>query len=88
MKKKGFEHIVEKLVSSQLRAIDALLAELVEPIEKVGSPEVLIDKPYNQWTPEDLNKLISIYGTGQDSPLQKTIFAREYEKIKALEAEV
>ena len=78
---------IEKLVDLKMKAIDRIVDELIEPIADVGNPEKLIGKPYEQWTPEDLASLIKIYGQGEDTPLTRMIFNKEYERVKTLEAE-
>ena len=78
---------VEKVVALKMRAIDIIVDQLVEPLEDVGNPEKLIKKPYAQWSPEDLSLLTRIYGTGEDTPLTRTIFNRKFDEVKALEAE-
>ena len=87
MKKIPLTQATEKVVALKMKAIDAVVDELIEPLEAIGSPEKLIKKPYAQWTPEDLQLLIKIYGTGDNTPLTKTIFNRTYEEVKRLEAE-
>ena len=87
MKKIPLTLAVEKAIEIKMLAMDKLIEELVEPLADVGSPEKLIKKGYSQWTPEDLALLTKIYGTGEDTPLTRTIFNRTYENVKRLEAE-
>ena len=82
-----FADMVQELIDEELEAIDELVKEFVEPIAAVGNPEDLIGKHYRYWTPEDLQKLIGIYGKSDDSPLARVIFNREYEELKEKEAE-
>ena len=70
-----------------MAAVDRLVEELVEPMKDVGNPEALIKKPYEQWTPEDMQMLIQIYGTAEPNPLSDLVFKKEYAKVKALEEE-
>lgn len=78
---------IEKVVALKIKAVDRVIEEMIDPIAAVGNPEKLIRKPYEQWTPQDLQMLIQIYGTGDKTPLSRLIFDREYEKVKSLEAE-
>jgi len=78
---------IEKAINTKLKAVDALIKELVEPLTKVGSPEELIKKPYESWTPEDLMLLSKIYGTVEPNPLSNLIFRKTYEKVKSIEQE-
>ena len=64
-----------------------LIEELIEPLEKLGNPEDLIKKPYENWTKEDLMLMSKIYGTGDDTPLSNLIFKRTLERVKQLEEE-
>ena len=88
MKNDEFSKSVERVISVKLQAVDRFLEKVVEPLSDVGNPEKLIKKPYAQWTPEDLIMLTKIYGQGENTLLTRTIFNREFEKVKQLEAEV
>lgn len=79
---------ISKMIAVKMKAIDQLIEEMVTPVIKVGNPADLIGKPYELWTPEDLQRLQTIYGTGPNSPLQRFIFNKEYEHLRELEAEV
>ena len=85
MKETALTEAVNDIIEIKLSAIDEFLEEIVEPIENVGNPEKLIGRPYNTWTPEDMQRLITIYGSAPDSPLQKFIFNREYQHLIELE---
>ena len=85
MKGTPLTEAVEEIVKLKMDAVDAYIEEVVDVIDNVGNPEKLIGKPYAMWTPQDLQMLTTIYGTGQFSPLQKVIFNREYEHLKELE---
>ena len=79
---------VDKTVAVKMVALDALVTLLIEPLTKVGNPESLIGKPYEEWTPDDLQKLIGIYGQKEPNPLTRTIFRHEYAKVQDLESQV
>ncbi len=87
MKDTPLTKAADKVIALKMLAVDILMTQLVEPLEKVGNPEDLIKKPYEQWTPQDFSLLAKIYGTGDNAPLARTIFDREYNKVKELEAE-
>ena len=87
MKNDSFSKLVERAISVKLKAIDHLLDTMIEPLAKVGAPEDLIGKPYEQWTPEDLQLLTSIYGTADNTPLSNLVFKKTYKRILDLEAE-
>lgn len=87
MKKTPLTIAIDKAVQIKMKAVDALIEELVEPLADVGNPEKLIKKPYEQWTKDDLQLLTRIYGTGEDTPLTRIIFNKNYERVKELEAQ-
>lgn len=87
MKSTQLTKSAERVIALKMKVIDRVIEDMIEPLEKVGAPEKLIKKPYAQWTPEDLALLTKIYGQGEDTPLTRTIFNREYEKVKQLELE-
>ena len=59
--------------------------EIAEELAVVASPEKLIGKPYEQFTPQDFQMLSQVYGEGDDTPLAKVVFNKEYEKVLNLE---
>ncbi len=87
MKQIDFTKAAEEVAKLSLEAIDRFVDEIVTPLSDVGSPENLIGKKYSEWTPQDLQLLIAIYGQSDDSPLARLIFSREYSKVKQMEAE-
>ena len=78
---------IDKAIGIKLQAIDRLVGEMIEPLENVGSPEKLIGKRFEQWTPEDLALLTKIYGTKEPNLLSNLIFRKTYERVKAMEQE-
>ena len=78
---------IDRAVKIKFDAVDKLVKEFIEPLGKVGNPEELINKPYENWTPEDFMLLSKIYGQEDNSPLANLIFKKEYEKVKELESE-
>ncbi len=87
MKETPLTKAIAKVVDLKMQSIDRIVKDLVEPLEAVGNPEQLIKKAYDRWTPEDLQLLTKIYGTGDKTPLTNLIFNREYAKVKQLEVE-
>ncbi len=85
MKDTVLTQMADEIVELHLNVVDELLEEMVEPLEDIGDPEKLIGKPYKNWSPEDLQRLTTIYGSAPDSPLQKFIFNREYKYLQELE---
>ncbi len=79
---------IDKAIEIKLKAVDRFMAEYVEPLSDVGNPEKLLKKKYEEWTPQDVELLKTIYGEGNETPLAKVIATREYEKVKQMEAEV
>lgn len=85
MKKTELTSAIEKVVEVKMKAVDKLVEELVEPLADIGNPEKLIHKDYSTWNGQDLQLLIKIYGSGDDTPLARLVFAREYAKVRELE---
>jgi len=88
MKNTTMTRAAEEVVKLKLQVIDEYIEEIVDVIANSGSPEKLIGKPYEEWTDLDRQLLAQVYGQGDDTPLAKLIFTKEYEKLKALEQEV
>lgn len=80
--------LADEVVAEKMAAVDAVMQDLVEPLEAVGNPEKLIGKKYEDWTPLDMQLLTTVYGTGNDTPLAKLAIDKEYAKLLALEKEV
>lgn len=78
---------IDHALEVKLKAVDKLVEELVTPLTKVGSPEDLIGKDYDQWSAQDLQLLTSIYGTAEPSLLSNLIFRKTYDKVRELEQE-
>jgi len=76
---------IDRAIQIKLKAVDAIMEELVEPLADVGNPEKLIKKPYEQWTAQDLQFLRRIYGEGEDTPLTRLIFKKTYERVLSME---
>jgi hypothetical protein len=87
LKKNNFTDLVDEVITLKLDVADEYIKEVIDAIGDIGMPEKLIGKKYEDWTPEDLQRLAGVYGPGDDTPLAKLIFSREYEKVKALEKE-
>lgn len=85
MKQSSLSIAMDKAVKLKLEAIDKAVSVLIEPISNVGNPEQLIGKPFETWTPEDLQNLVNIYGEQNDSILSRFIFRKKYEQVLALE---
>ena len=78
---------MDKAIKVKLEAAEQVVRELIDPLEKFGNPETLIGKPYEEWTPQDLNMLITLYGKEEPNPLSNLIFRKTYDAVKELENE-
>lgn len=87
MKPSHLPKLIDEVVDIKLKAVDAFIEEVIEPLEQLGNPEELIGKPYEQWTPEDLQRLTFAYGTKEPNPLSNLVFRRALERVQRLEAE-
>jgi len=87
MKETDLTLAIEKMVAVKIEAVDRFIREYIEPIADVGNPEQLIKKPYEQWTPQDLQMLGKIYGETEPNPLSNLIFRKKYDEVRKLEEE-
>ena len=85
MKQTDLIEAIDEVVQLKMMAIDKLIEEVVEPIADIGSPEDLIKKPYENWSPQDLQMMSTIYGSVEPNPLSNLIFRKKYEEVKELE---
>lgn len=87
MKQTHLTEAIQRVIALKMKAVDIVIDSLIEPIADVGNPEKLINKKYEQWTPQDIQMLVGVYGTQEPNPLSEVIFRHSYERLKALEAE-
>ena len=87
MKDALLNQAIEKVLALKMKALDVVLDELVEPIGDIGNPEKVLGKPYESWTPQDLQLMTQVYGTQEPSPLSDLIFKKEYKRVRELEAQ-
>lgn len=76
----------ERAVKLKMQAIDLLIERMIAPISDIGNPEKLIGKKYEEWLPEDLQRLATIYGTVEPNPLSDLIFRKKYKEVQTLES--
>jgi len=88
MKETTLTKIAQEVIDVKLKAVDEFIEEIIEPLEKIGSPEALIGRKYEEWTPLDRQLLAQIYGQGNETPLTKLIFKKSLEEVQRLESEV
>jgi hypothetical protein len=79
---------VEEVVTRQVRAIDKIIEDFIKPLSDVGSPQDIMGKPYAEWTPEDLQRAIMIYGQKSDSPLSRGLTKFYIDRMRQAESEV
>jgi len=85
MKKDELVATIDQTLGLLLEVADDYIDEIAEELAVVASPEKLIGKPYESWSPNDFNLLSQVYGDGNDTPLSKTIFNNEYKRVLELE---
>lgn len=85
MKETDFTKMVNEVIELKLKAVDAYIEEIVEPLAEVGNPEKLMGKKYEEFTPQDLQMLAQVYGQNEPNPLSDLIFKKSYEEVKKLE---
>ena len=87
MKKIPLTIAIQEIVELKLKVVDEFIEDVIEPLGEIGNPEKLIGKPYEQWTPQELQALGQIYGN-EPNALSELIFRKSYEEVKKLEKEV
>ena len=87
MKENWWVELVDEVIEEKLAAADAFIEDFIDPIGDIGSPAKVIDKPYDEWTPQDLQRLAQIYQQDPDT-LSKYIASKEISKLYDLEQEV
>jgi uncharacterized protein YecA (UPF0149 family) len=88
MQKNDFTEMVNDIVKLKLEAADEYIDTVIKSIGQVGSPESLIGKKYEEWTPQDLQLLINVYGQGDESPLGKLIARKTIERVEDMEKQL
>ena len=84
MKETPLTEATREVIELKLKVVDEFIDEVVEPLQELGSPEKLIGKEYEQWTPTDLQILGQLYGP-EPNALSRLIFKKEYAKLQELE---
>lgn len=87
MRQGDFVELIDETVALLLDVADEYLSEITAQLENVGSPEAVMGKPYEQFTPQDFKILTQIYGEGEPNPLSNLIFRKKYKEVLELEAE-
>ena len=85
MKSTPLTQAAQEVVDLKMEIVDELVKDFIDEIGDIGSPEKLLGKIYADWTPQDLELLANVYGNGDNTPLAKLIFAKEYKKVLDLE---
>ncbi len=78
---------IDRYIDLEMRVVDRFIKEFIEPLADIGNPEKLIGKKYEEWMPEDFQRLGQIYGA-EPNALSRFIAKKEIGKLEILEAEV
>lgn len=81
MKDTSLTESVKDIIKLKLEVVDEFIKDYIEPLLDVGSPENLIGKKYEEWTPQDLQMLSQIYG----DKLNDFIFNKAYKEVRVME---
>jgi hypothetical protein len=73
--------IMDEVATELAEIVDEVVDEVIDDLEVVMNPENLIGKPYETWTPTDMQWLTAIYGQDNDSVLSKFIAKKEVAKM-------
>ena len=85
MKRTELTQTIDESLALLLDVASEYIDEIAEELAVVASPEKLIGKNYESWTSQDMMMLSQVYGEGDDTPLARVVFNKEYEKVKELE---
>ena len=90
VKQNIYTQALEEVIATKIKAADAYVEEIMEPLGDVGNPERLMGAPYEEWkdNPQALQYLASIYGEQEPNPLSELIFRKEIQTVRALEVEL
>jgi hypothetical protein len=88
MNKDSFDMAVNRVIDLNMKAIDQYEKLVILPmIDDLKHPERIINKPYEQWMPQDFQLLQQVYQATPDI-LNKFIANKEYEILVNLHKEV
>jgi len=85
--KRNFDSVIDYVLDLKLKAIDQVVAEVIEPLRVTENPEDLLGKPYEQWTPQDLEMLKVIYSSKEPNKLSDFVFKKLYARVRSMEQE-
>ena len=75
-----YQKEVEEATKELQTLADEIINEIVDPMAKIPSPEKILGKPYEQWTPQDVQTLQGIYVYDVE-PLNKFIGSKEIDEL-------
>lgn len=81
------EKMTDEIMKDLLALADESIVEMIKPILDLASPEKVIGKKYDQWTPQDLQRASMAYQLEPDI-LNKFIAKKEITKLYELEEKV
>ena len=84
MKETTLTMAAEEVIELKLKVADMFIEEIIDPLGDLGNPETVIGKPYEQWTPADMQILGQLYGP-EPNALSDLIFQKSYKEVLALE---
>ena len=87
MKETPETQAIEELISEAMPIVDQFIEEVVDELANVGSPEKVLDKKYEDWTPEDFQKAQFIFGEKLVDPVHGIIPRKEVDSLLRDEAE-
>ena len=85
MKQTSLTQAATEVIELKLKIADEFIEEIIKPLGDIGNPEKLLGKPYEEWSPAELQMLSQIYGTEDDTALAKLIFDKSYKEVQELE---
>lgn len=84
MDQQTLDELIDEIIAEEMAIADEVVAELADLLPRIASPEKLIGKPKEQWTPADIQRMLQIYGAKEQGRLTRPIFEAEYAEYKQL----
>ena len=57
----NLQEVVKDEVDRTIKVYEKFKKKEIDPIAKLGNPEKIINKPYEQWNPQDIQMLREVY---------------------------
>ena len=77
-----YPDVLEEVYEMKLRVSNEVLEEMDEMLGSIPGPEKLIGKPYEEWAPQDIQLLSTVWPLDGDNKLTKLIVKKEIQAMQ------